>query len=845
MLIRRWEFLWSAGSIALGICLACSHLGAAKTSDPAGEKPTSLSIDTGHPGQAPPDQETLLVGPEARQQLVVTAGFSSGRHQDFTHRVSYQARPADVVQIDATGWVTPVGNGGATITVRSLDGLAASRRFRVQDVSRPRQVNFPNEIVPIFTKLGCNSGACHGKSSGQNGFRLSLLGFEPQEDYEHLVKEGRGRRLFPAAPSQSLLLAKVTADLPHGGGLRIEEGSRDFGLLHRWIAQGMPYGEPGDPTLARIAVFPRERVMDPGQEQQLLVKAHYSDGSARDVTRSVHYEPNEAAMAEVSPTGLVQIGEVMGNLAIMMRFQDRVDVFRATVPLGAAVGELPAPRNYIDQLVFQKLRTLGLPPAESCDDQTFMRRTAIHIAGRLPRLDETRAFLDNPDADKREKWVDSLLAGPDYADYFANKWSAILRNKRRRYYARGNYVFHDWIRRSLDANKPYDQFAREIVTASGEMGRNPPVAWYREASDATQQVEDTAQVFLGIRLQCARCHHHPLEKWSQRDYYGFAAFFSRVSRKKGSQPGEETIFHERGTAVATDPKTRQPLAPTPLGGSALELSPDQDPREVLADWMTSRDNPFFARMVANRYWKHFFGRGLVEPEDDMRLTNPASHPELLEALAIHFIDGGYDLKKLIRTICRSRVYQFSSHPNSHNGSDDRNFSRRYPRRLPAEVLLDAIDQIAGTETKFPGQPAGTRAVQLPDDSFNSEAYFLPLFGRPDNTTACECERTEDANLAQSLHLLNSPHIHEKLTAGQARAALLAADPDRTHEEKIRELYHRAYAREPDTEELATATQHVEGKGKGSTGESPEAGLREAYEDILWALINTKEFIFNH
>ena len=845
-MIRRWRLLRSAGSIALGTVLACSQLTAAKTSDlGSAEKPTSLRIDTGRPGEVSPDQETQLVGPEARLQLVVTAGSSSGRLQDYTHRVSYQVAPEGIVQVDETGWVTPQGNGRAKITAHSPDGLAASTRVRIQDVSRPRRVNFPNEIVPIFTKLGCNSGACHGKSSGQNGFRLSLLGFEPQEDYEHLVKEGRGRRLFPAAPSQSLLLAKATADLPHGGGLRIEQGSPDFGLLHRWIAQGMPYGEPDDPTLARIAVFPRQRIRDPSQQQQLLVRAHYSDGSVRDVTRSVHYEPSEKSMAEVSPTGLVRIGEVLGDLAVMIRFQDRVDVFRATVPLGAAVEKLPVPRNFIDELVFQKLRTLGLPPSESCDDQTFMRRTAIHIAGRLPELEETQAFLADSDPGKREKWVDSLLAGPGYADYFANKWSAILRNKRRRYYARGNYVFHDWIRRSLEANKPYDQFSREIVTASGEMGRNPPVAWYREASDATQQVEDTAQVFLGIRLQCARCHHHPLEKWSQGDYYGFAAFFSRVSRKKGTQPGEETIFHERGTAVATNPKTRRPLRPTPLGGSVLQLSSDQDPREALADWMTSRDNPFFARMVANRYWKHFFGRGLVEPEDDMRLTNPASHPELLKALSIHFIDSGYDLKQLIRTICRSRVYQFSSHPNPHNGSDDRNFSRHYPRRLPAEVLLDAIDQIAGTETGFPGQPSGTRAVQLPDDSFNSEAYFLPLFGRPDNTSACECERTDDANLAQSLHLLNSPHIHDKLTASQARAARLAADSDRTQQEKIRELYHRAYAREPDREELVAASQHIQGKQKGSSGETPEAGLRHAYEDILWALINTKEFLFNH
>ena len=627
--------------------------------------------------------------------------------------------------------MTPVANGSGTLTAASPEGLQASNRIRVQDVGKPESVHFPNHIVPIFTKLGCNSGACHGKASGQNGFRLSLLGFEPEEDYEHLVKEGRGRRLFPAAPEHSLLLAKATSALPHGGGGRIEPGSRDFRLLYRWIAQGMPYGEPDDPRLARIEVFPKERVMSPGQELLLRVTAHYSDASVRDVTRIVHYEPGEAPMADVSSAGLLRVGEVTGQLAIMIRFQDRVDVFRATVPLGAPVEELPAPRNFIDELVFQRLRILGLPPSETCNDETFLRRSTLDIVGRLPRPDEIRTFLDELDPNKREKWVDSLLASPDYADYFANKWSALLRNKRRgASYARGNYLFHAWIRRSLQANKPYDQFAREVVTASGEIGRNPPVAWYREVSDTAQQVEDTSQIFLGVRLQCARCHHHPAEKWSQYDYYGFAAFFSRVTRKKGVQRGEEIVFHDPGPAGANHPRTGQPIKPTPLGASSLELSPDRDPRQALVDWMTASDNPFFARMVVNRYWKHFLGRGLIEPEDDMRVTNPASDPELLKALAAYFIESGYDLKQLIRTICHSQVYQLSSSPNAHNAADDRNFSRHYPRRLPAEVLLDPIDQSPELKPGFRASPlTRARSSCLTIVSTRRSIFFRSSAGR--------------------------------------------------------------------------------------------------------------------
>ena len=728
---------------------------------------------------------------------------------------------------------------------------AAARAPRAQahvaPVEEAAPISFPNEIVPIFTKAGCNAGNCHGKASGQNGFRLSLLGFEPAEDYEHLVKEARGRRLFPAAPERSLFLLKATASLPHGGGQRLEPGSEDYRRLVRWVGQGMPYGKPDDPALERIEVTPGDRLMDFDTEQQLSVVAHYSNGSTREVTRSALYEANEKSLAGVDAGGLVKVFRQPGDVAVMVRYQAQVAVFRATIPLGAPPEALPPARGFIDELVFAKLKRVGMPPSPPCDDATFVRRVTLDIAGRLPTPEETRRFLASQDTGKRDQWIDELLESSDYADYFATKWSALLRNKRGNpNHARGNQLFHGWIRDSLDRNKPFDQFVRELLTASGDLEQNPPVAWYRQVNNLNSQLEDTAQLFLGLRLQCAQCHHHPYEKWSQQDYYGFGAFFSRIGRKPGAQPGEELIFSQRGAATATNKKTGQPVKPAGLGAPAPKLSPDDDPRQALADWITAPANPFFARSVVNRYWKHFFNRGLVEPEDDMRQTNPPTNPELLEALARRFTESGHDLKGLVRLICRSTVYQLSSSPNRHNAGDKQYFSHYYPKRLTAEVLFDAVNGVTLAESRFEGLPPGTRAVQLPDNSFNSGSYFLTVFGRPESASACECERSQDASLAQSLHLLNSKEVFDKLAAETGRPARLAGDTRRSDDEKLRELYYWAYARSPDAEELQLAKNYLERKAAAKEGASaPPPGPRQAYEDICWALINSKEFLFNH
>ena len=791
------------------------------------------------------DKKAKLLGPDANLQLVV---YNSDL-QDMTREVVYTSAPDNLISISDSGKVMPLGNGDVTITATNDKGLTGKLHLVVERFETPQPINFPNEIVPLFTKHGCNGGGCHGKSEGQNGFKLSLLGFEPTEDFEYLVKESRGRRLFPAAPEHSLLLRKGAGDLPHGGGARFEHDSWDYKAIVRWMEQGMPYGSPDDPILEKISVFPDSRIVDPGGKQQLAVTAYYSDGSVRDITGIATYESNQKEMGEVDQNGLVTMstGET-GDMAVMIRYQEQVSVFQATIPLGIPIESFPIAKNVIDEKVFAKLKTLGLPTSEICDDSTFLRRTSLDIAGRLPTLEETDKYLNSDNPNKRSEWIDSLLSTTDYAEFFANKWSSILRNKRKAdTYTRGTQAFHEWIRQSFHINKPYNQFVSELVTARGEISHNPATAWFRNVTDQKERLQDTAQVLLGVRLQCAECHHHPYEKWSQQDYYGFSAFFSRIGKKKTDMPGEEAVFHNVGLATAKHPKTGQNIKPTPLGGDELDILAEDDPRDDLASWITDEKNPFFAPMLVNRYWKHFFNRAIVEPEDDMRVTNPPTNPELLQALSNQFISTGYDIKDLIRTICNSTTYQLSAIPNEHNAGDRQNYSRYYPKRLPAEVLLDSIDRMTGSPTSFAGQLPGTRAVALPDDSYNSSSYFLTVFGRPEMDSACECERAQGASLAQTLHLLNSKNIQDKLSGAGGNAQKLTSQKERVNEDKITELYKLAFSRNPKDDEMKTAIGYIKKKTEQIENDANknEDSIKMAYEDLVWALLNTKEFLFNH
>jgi hypothetical protein len=781
---------------------------------------------------------TMLAGRDARLQLVVRAQSADKNLSDATHAVTFEADPTGVVEIDPSALVIPIADGEVKITARHPSGLTAETVVTVVNTGNESPLSFPGRIAPIFTKLGCNGGGCHGKAAGQNGFKLSLLGFEPIEDYEHLVRESRGRRISPASPGNSLLLRKALNTSPHGGGQRLDPDSHEYRMLHRWIAQGLPYGSGEEAQVVSIEVLPKHRRLLASAPQQLSVVAHLSDGSCEDVTRAAVYTSNDEEMAEVSTTGLVQLRDLAGDVAVMARYQGHVTVFRADIPMNtspAATDRLPETTdNVVDTFVFKKLRSLGIPPSQPCDDTTYLRRVCLDIAGRLPTLGELEQFESDTDPNMRGLIVDRLLASRDYADYFAGKWNSILRNRRTGGELKfANLAFHQWIRDSLHAGKPYDQFVREIITASGSVASHPPVAWFQQVPDINQRTEDAAQLFLGQRIQCARCHHHPYEKWSQADYAQLSAFFSTVTKKNDGDPGEPGFFARFGGASARHPKTGQSLTPTALDSDQTAIPNSDDPREHLAAWMTDPNNPFFARTLVNRYWKHFLGRGLVEPEDDLRVTNPPSNPELLDGLAQAFVDSGYDMKALIRLIVQSKTYQFDSDAVDGNLADRRSYSRFYPRRVPAEVLLDAIDHVTLTPTRFSGMPPGTRAVSLPDTGFSS--YFLTVFGRPASSTACECERSGEANLTQSLHLLNSEEIQQKLSNDVGRAAQLAGDEARSDEQKIRQLYRVALSRNPRDEELKATLAYLSGK----------TNRREAYEDIVWSLVNSKEFLFNH
>ncbi|MCH2200923.1 MAG: DUF1553 domain-containing protein [Fuerstiella sp.] len=787
-----------------------------------------------------PDSGQILIrSPDARQQLFVTTLAPQGPPIDVTRDVVWSVAPEGVVNVDDSGLVTPLADGQVTITAEWQNQATSQVSVLVSGFASPPPISFRNQIVPIFTRLGCNGGGCHGKSGGQNGFKLSLLGFYPDEDFEFIRKENRGRRAFPGAPQESLLVKKAIGETPHGGGKRMDTESYEYRMLVRWIEQGMPYGDESAPEVVGIQCYPDARVMKQEGEQQVSVIATYSDGSIEDVTRMTVYEANDTEMAECSETGLVNTLTLAGEVAIMARYQGQVSTYRATIPLGADTSQIPEPQNLVDTAVFSKLKVLGIPPSETCDDATFLRRVSLDITGALPDITQVNTFLEDDGPDKRARLIDQLLDSDEYADNFANKWNFVLRNKRTKGEDKtGTFLFHRWVRDSIYDNKPYDDFVTELLTATGEPTINPAVTWYREVDQAEEQVEDTAQLFLGVRIQCARCHHHPFERWSQNDYYSLAAFFSQIGRQSipNAQAGtrDQQLVHNTGVATAKNPRNGADLKPSGLGAVPVAVAAEDDPRAQLAAWMRSPDNPFFARTLVNRYWKHFFNRGIVEPEDDMRETNPPTNPELLNALATNFVESGYDLKELVRTICNSKTYQLSAIPNEYNGSDKQNFSRYYPRRLAAEALYDAFHKVTGTYESFADMPAGTRALQLVDSS--NVPYFLKVFGQPAGDTACECERSPDANLAQSLHLLNSSEVQNKVGKDGARAKTLAADTERPHHDRVQELYRAAFSRTAEADEMQVALSYIE---------SHKDNIPAAYEDILWALINTKEFLFNH
>ncbi len=790
--------------------------------------------------------KVTLTGSDDAYQLLVTGTLAGGRLQDLSGDVKYEVADPKVARVTASGRVVPLANGATTVTAR-YGNHTARTAVAAKAVGENLPINFANHVVPVFTKLGCNSGGCHGKSGGQNGFALSLLGFVPEMDYAALVKETRGRRVFPAAPDSSLLLLKASGAMAHAGGKRMDSDADEYKIIRRWIASGTPYGSPDDPTVTRITVSPEHRLVPRGNRQQLAVYAHYSDGSIADVTYLAQYESNDTDVAVVDGTGLVRSLELSGEAAVMTRYQGQVAVFRATVPSGLQVPDYQfAYRTVVDRHTHNQWKQLGIKPSDLCSDEQFIRRVALDLTGTLPTPAQVKAFLADASPNRRDQLIDRLLDTPEYAYYFANRWADVLRVRRGNQAARayGTFAFHNWIRESIARDKPYDEFVREILGAIGDETTSPPTVWYKDLRTPDQFVDDACQVFLGVRLACAQCHHHPYEKWSQDDYWGLAAFFGRLDRKNSPVPGvaiqgqqnQRQVIFTRATGNVINKRTNKPAVMRPLDGDEVKLGTGEDPRHRLVDWMADTKNPFFARAVANRYWAHFFGRGIVDPLDDMRVTNPPSNPALLDALARELIDSKYSLKHLVKVIVKSRTYQLSAVPNEFNKHDKKSFARFYPRRMMAEVLYDAVNQVTGNTGAFPGLPADRhsprRAIMLPDESFTS--YFLDVFGRPRRQSACECERVTEANLAMSLHLLNSQEVQDKLARASGRADQLVKDP-RPDTEKVEELFLWAFARRPTEAQMRLAMENIAANA---------SNRRLAYENILWALINTKEFQFN-
>jgi hypothetical protein len=786
-----------------------------------------------------------LKGSDDAQQLVLTATLAEGRLQDLSADVKFDISDPKIVRVTTSGRVIPLTNGQTEITA-SYGPKTVKIPVSAEGIDQNLPINFANQIVPVLTKLGCNGGGCHGKASGQNGFKLSLLGFEPEVDFAALVEEARGRRLFPAAPDHSLVLLKATGQIAHGGGKRMEVDSDEYKLIRRWIAAGTPYGQPTDPYVDRILVYPDHRIMTRQNKQQLAVFAHYTDGSIQDITRRAQYESNDTEIAVVDAAGLVRTLGFSGEAAIMARYQGQVTVFRATVPMGQKTPSYQFPsQTLVDAFTLKKWQELGLVPSDLCSDAQFIRRVSLDITGTLPTPAEVTAFVNSKDPAKRDRLVESLLDKQEYAYFFANKWADILHVKRKGQpaLAQGTFAFHNWIRQAIAADMGFDEFAREILTATGDENKHPPTVWYKELTNPEQFVDDTTQVFLGLRLACAQCHHHPYEKWSQDDYWGIAAYFGRIGRKITpvpggfqNQPDLLLAIYNRPSGGVANKRTGQAAVMKPLDGEPVKLAPGEDPRQKLVDWMVDPKNPFFARALANRYWAHFFGRGIVDPLDDMRVTNPASNPELLDALAKDLVDHKYSLKHLIQTICKSRTYQLSPVPNEFNKHDKQTYARFYPRRMSAEVLFDSVCQVTNSPGGFGGVPqdryAPRRAIMLPDESFAS--YFLDVFGRPQRLSACECERVSEANLAQALHLLNSDEVQGKLSRQGGRAEQMAKDP-RPDTEKVDELFIWAFAHPPAPAQREMALAHIDQHAKDK---------KSAYENILWALLNTKEFVFN-
>lgn len=791
-------------------------------------EPASLTLEDGR------DERRVLVWGKAASGSLVDLTSAAALHTD-----------SPLVEVK-DGYVRPKAAGEAIVSI-SAGGKEVQLPVKVVKAEMP-PVRFVRDIMPVLSKVGCNAGTCHGSAKGKNGFKLSLRGYDPETDYHSLIEDLSGRRFSRVKAEESLMLLKPTGEVPHEGQQVIRPHSREYELLRRWIAEGTLYENPAQARAIRIEVLPAELNLElPGMKQQLIVLAHYPDQTTREVTRDAVITSNNEEIAKVESGEVTSVRR--GEAAILVRYEGNY----ATAEL-RVIGERPgyewvsAPEhNFIDGLVHAKLRKMRILPSELCTDAEFIRRVSLDLTGVPPTPERVKAFLTESwdSKSKRDRLIDELLASPEYTKFWANKWADLLQCNSENLGQKGVWVFKEWIRESIARNKPYDQFVRELLLAKGSSYGNPAVNYYRVLREPGKAAEDVSQTFLGVRFNCNKCHDHPFEKWTQNQYYQFGAFFSQIAFKRGTLgkdvvrtftgdnqtvTGEEVVYLRSEDAEVLHPKTGQAVPPQVPYGAADAAAPEDDRRWAFVQWLTSKENPYFALSMANRVWSYFFHRGIIEPVDDIRGSNPPSNGPLLDALTEEFVRSGFQVRQLMRTICQSRTYQASIVPNRWNEDDTLNFSHAIPRRLSAEQLLDAVAVSTGTKPKFAGLPKGLRSVDLPDGLVEGND-FLALFGRPKRQSACECERTSNLTLAHAMNLINGQMISEALQAPDNRLRQIAqttGDPAQL----VQDVYLAVLNRPPTDNEVAAVRL------------SANPDRLETAQDLAWALMNSPAFLFN-
>ncbi len=769
--------------------------------------------------------------------LQIFGTSADGYSFELRSSTTFATADPKIATVDASGWVTPIANGSTQITI-TAQGQTKSVPVKVAMPVEESKTSFRHEVMPVLTKAGCNAGACHGYSLGKNGFKLSLRGQDPDPDYLAIARDAASRRVNRLFPNSSLLIAKGRGDAPHEGGIRFSKDSLADRILTSWVAQGTPEDLKDPAQVVRVRVVPETLTLQPDQKHRLQLIADYTDGTARDVTRLAIFAANNTQFAHVDDEGFVKAGD-SGETAIVARFERTFAATSVTV-LKPVPGFKPSPvptDHFIDKHVVEKLNRIRITPSPVTGDEEFLRRVHLDLIGVQPKPDEINAFVADKAANKREKLIDSLFEKPEYVDHWSLKWGDLLQNSRNLVSAPSMYLFREHIRGAVAANTPIDEFARKLLTAKGGMTDDPASVFFAVSKDTNDTVERVTQVFCGVRMLCARCHPHPLENWTQADYFGIASFFSQVSSKQdGRYPSvgnAKIVSLNLAAGSATNPRSGKPQPPRFLGAEEPTLAPNQDRREAYAAWLTSSKNALFARGLVNRIWSYFSHRGIIDPVDDIRSTNPPINPALLDALTKDFVEHKFDVRHLMKRIVTSATYQRTCVPNDSNRLDEQNFSHSIPRRVPAEALLDSLIQATGVPENISGAPAGFRAAQLPDGT--SENDFLRLFGKPQRMDACECERDNGSNMLQALNFLNGKSILSRVKNPAARPALLTRAKT-TDERMVIDLYLWTIARSPNAKELKLGLDYLKEGAADRTA---------AVQDLMWALLNSKDFLLVH